>query len=313
MGKVLWAEKRYNNFSYFLKNKFKCKVVKISVDAGFNCPNRDGKISYGGCIFCSEEGSGEFAGARNISIKEQFEQIKSIITPKWPVAKYIIHFQAFTNTYAPINILRQKYTEALHQKDVVGIAIATRPDCIDEKVIELLDELNKRTYVFVELGLQTSNEKTAEIINRGYNNQCFIDCVKKLREKNIDVVVHLIVGLPGEVEQDVLKSVDFISKLDIQGVKFHLLYVVKGTKLEQIYNAGEIKLLEKDEYVEIIVDCIERLKPDIVIHRLTGDGKKETLIGPRWSLDKMRVLSSIDKRLRERETYQGKIYSTSES
>lgn len=312
MDKKFWAEKRYNNFSYFLKTKFNCKVVKVSVDAGFSCPNRDGKVSVGGCVFCSEEGSGEFAGERNTCITEQFKQVKSKLAVKWPVAKYIIHFQAFTNTYAPIDVLKQKYSEALQQEDVVGIAIATRPDCIDEKVIELLDNLNKQTYVFIELGLQTSNENTAEIINRGYKNKCFIDCVKKLRERNIDVVVHLIVGLPGETEQDVLESVDFISRMDVQGVKFHLLYVVQDTKLDEMYKKGEVKLLEKEEYVEIIVDSIERLNPEIVIHRLTGDGKKETLIGPRWSLDKMRVLSAIDKRLKEKDTYQGKKYEIKE-
>jgi radical SAM protein (TIGR01212 family) len=305
----LWGDKRYNNLSQFFKNKFGQKIFKVSINGGFSCPNRDGSIGTKGCIFCSEEGSGEFAGSINLNIGEQFKEIKEKLSKKWSNAKYIAHFQSFTNTYAPVNILRDKYYQAMEEDNVVGLAIATRPDCIGDDVLELLGEINKKTYLFVELGLQTINEDTAKLINRGYDLECFKNSVERLRNKNIDVVVHLILGLPNETKQDILNSIKFISIMDIQGVKLHLLYIVEGTSIEELYQKGEFKLLEMQEYVDLICDCIENLREDIVIHRLTGDGKKETLVGPKWSLDKMRVLSEIDRELKNRNTYQGKLKS----
>lgn len=305
-----WGDKRYYSLNYFLREKFGSKVFKISLDAGFSCPNRDGKISSGGCIFCSERGSGDFAGDRNYSISDQFENIKFIMKKKWKDGKYIAYFQAYTNTYAPIEILREKYYEALNQEGVVAIAIATRPDCLQEDVLDLLDELNKRTYLWVELGLQTVSDKTAKIINRGYNLEVFEEALKSLRCRNIDVVVHSIFGLPGEKEEDMLNTVKYLASKDIQGIKFHLLHLMKETPLVKLYEEGKFQFLEEEEYVEIICKSIGMLRPDIVIHRLTGDSPRSLLIGPKWSLKKWEILNAIDKTLEERTIYQGLYYHT---
>ena len=300
-----WGEKRYYNLNYFLRNKFGCKVFKISLDAGFSCPNRDGTISKKGCIFCSERGSGDFAGDRKFSIHKQFEDIKDVMNKKWKSGKYIAYFQAYTNTYAPLEVLKKKYSEALSEDGVVALAIATRPDCLNDDVIELLGEINKKIYLWVELGLQTINDDTAKKINRGYGLEVFEKSLKKLRDKNIDVVVHTIFGLPGETKEDMLSTVDYISSKDIQGVKFHLLHLMKETPLVSLYERGELKFLNQDEYIGIICEAVSRLRDDIVVHRLTGDAPRSLLIGPKWSLKKWEILNSIDKTLEDKDIYQG--------
>ncbi|WP_412523895.1 TIGR01212 family radical SAM protein [Clostridium sp. JS66] len=300
-----WADKRYYSLNYFLRNKFDCKVFKISIDAGFSCPNRDGKVSTGGCVFCSERGSGDFAGNRRFSIKHQFQDIKQIMSKKWKNGKYIAYFQAYTNTYAPVEVLKEKYNEAINEEDVVGLAIATRPDCLSEEVLDLLEEFNKKIYTWVELGLQTSNENTASKINRGYKLNVFEEAVRNLRKRNIDVVTHVIFGLPGETSKDMLNTVKYVCAQDIQGVKYHLLHLMKNTPLEDLYNRGELRFLEYEEYIAIICSAISITRPDIVIHRLTGDAPRNLLIGPMWSLKKWEVLNAIDKTLQERGIYQG--------
>lgn len=304
----LWGDKRYYSLNYFLRSKFGCKVFKISLDAGFSCPNRDGTISFGGCIFCSERGSGDFAGKRSVSLTKQFSDIKAVMNKKWKCGKFIAYFQAYTNTYGPIDELRRKYYEALNQEGVVGIAIATRPDCLSEDVINLLEEINKSTYLWVELGLQTINEDTSLLINRGYTMDVYNLAVKKLRDRNITVVVHTIFGLPSENREDMLNTIKFISNSDIQGVKFHLLHLIKDTPLVSLYDKGKFEFLSMEEYVETITKAISILSPHIVVHRLTGDAPRDMLIGPKWSLKKWEVLNAIDKKLEIEDIYQGKYF-----
>lgn len=295
----------YNSLNNYLKAKFGTKVAKLSLDGGFTCPNRDGTLSTGGCIFCSESGSGDFAGQRRLSIPQQIEQQKQRISKKWPDAKYIAYFQAFTSTYAPVEILRSKYTQALEQRDIVGLAIATRPDCLNEDVIELLKELNKKTYLWVELGLQTCNEKTAKIINRGYENYVFENAVSRLNLAGIDVVVHLIFGLPNETAQDMLNSIKYTCTFNIQGLKLQLLHVLQNTPLAALYQNQPFHILTKEEYLSLICTSLEYIPPKIVIHRLTGDGAKINLIAPLWSGNKKDVLNSLNKLISEKNIRQG--------
>lgn len=303
-----WDSKRYHSLNYFLRNKFGQKVYKISLDAGFSCPNRDGKISTGGCLFCSERGSGDFAGDRNFSIHKQFEDIEEMMHKKWKNGKYIAYFQAYTNTYAPINVLKQKYTEALNEKDVVALAIATRPDCLEDEVLDLLEEINKEYYVWVELGLQTTNEKSAKLINRGYTLDVFEDAIKRLKERNIDFVVHTIFGLPGESKTDMLKTVEYVAHCGARGIKFHLLHLMKETPLVKLYEDGRLIFMEQDEYIDVICKSIAMLPQDMVVHRLTGDAPRNLLIGPMWSLKKWEVLNAIDKAMIDNDVYQGRDY-----
>lgn len=305
----IWGQKRYNNLNYFLREKFGEKVFKISLDAGFSCPNRDGTISKGGCIFCSARGSGDFAGDNEDSISHQFKDIKEMMQKKWSTGKYIAYFQAYTNTYGTIDFLRKKYEEALKQEDVVALAIATRPDCLGEKVLDLLEEISKKTYLWVELGLQTSKDTTAKIINRGYELSTFEKSLENLRKRNIDVVVHTIFGLPGETREDMLNTIRYISTKDIQGVKIHLLHLMKDTPMVKLYEKGQLKFLNQQEYVELIGEAISLLPPDVVIHRLTGDAPRDLLIGPKWSLKKWEVLNAIDQYVEEHEIYQGKSFN----
>ncbi|MBV1816677.1 TIGR01212 family radical SAM protein [Clostridium cochlearium] len=300
-----WGDKRYYTLNYFLRKKFGEKVFKISLDAGFSCPNRDGTISSGGCVFCSKRGSGDFAGDRNFSIPSQFEEIKLMMKKKWKGDKYIAYFQAYTNTYAPVKILREKYEEALRQKGVVGLAIATRPDCLDEEILNLLSEINKKTYLWVELGLQTANDNIAKIINRGYELSVFEKALKELRSRDIDVVVHSILGLPGETKEDMLNTIEYLSHKDIQGIKIHLLHLMKETPLVNMYKKGELKFLTQEEYIDIVCESIAIIRSNIVIHRLTGDAPRNLLIGPKWSLKKWEVLNFIDRELINRNIYQG--------
>lgn len=303
-----WGDKRYYSLNYFLREKFHTKVFKISIDAGFSCPNRDGTKSYGGCIFCSERGSGDFAGSRRFSIHDQFEAIKVQMNKKWKEGKYIAYFQAYTNTYASVDELREKYDEAVSEDGVVALAVATRPDCLPCETLHLLSEYNKRLYTWVELGLQTVNESTAKIINRGYSLDVFENAVNELRKRNIDVVVHVIFGLPGESSEDMLNTVRYISKLDIQGVKFHLLHLMKNTPLVRLYEEGNLRFLEMDEYINLICTSITMLPQNIVIHRLTGDSPRSLLIGPMWSLKKWEILNAINDRMRAENLYQGMKY-----
>jgi hypothetical protein len=297
--------KRYNTLDTYFKNKFGKKIYKVSLDGGFTCPNRDGKLSKKGCIFCSERGSGDFAGKRGDEIYNQIEEQLKLIEKKFPEGEVIAYFQNFTNTYADVNYLREIYTRALSHPRVVGLAIATRPDCLGEDVLDLLDELNKKYFIWIELGLQTINEEVARRINRQYPLQTYIDATKKLNERKIKFVTHIIVGLPYEDEEDPLKTAVFAEECGTWGVKIHLLHVIKNTILEELYNRNELKLQKKDEYVKKIVKILANLSYNIVIHRVTGDGDKNSLIGPLWSLNKRDVLNSIDKLMKEENVTQG--------
>ena len=289
----------YLSFNKYLKDKFGQKVYKISLDGGFTCPNRDGKIDTRGCIFCSKGGSGDFAQNRNLSITEQIESGKKIVEKKIKSGKYIAYFQAFTNTYAPVEILKAKYSEAINHPDIVALSIATRPDCLGDDVIELLDEMNKIKPVFVELGLQTIHSDSAKYIRRGYSLEVYNEAVKKLKNIGVNIVVHIILGLPNQSEEDMLESVKYVCQSQIDGIKLQLLHIIAGTDLAKDYEKGLFKTLEFDEYVELIAKCVAIIPKNIVIHRLTGDGAKKDLIAPLWSADKKRVLNAINKALRE--------------
>lgn len=289
----------YLSFNKYLKDKFGQKVYKISLDGGFTCPNRDGKIDTRGCIFCSKGGSGDFAQSRNLSITEQIESGKKRVEKKIKSGKYIAYFQAFTNTYAPVEILRAKYSEAINHPDIVALSIATRPDCLGDDVIELLDEMNKIKPVFLELGLQTIHSESAKYIRRGYSLEVYNEAVKKLKSISVNIVVHIILGLPNESEEDMLESVKYVCQSQIDGIKLQLLHIIAGTDLAKDYEKGLFKTLEFDEYVELIAKCVAIIPKNIVIHRLTGDGAKKDLIAPLWSADKKRVLNAINKALRE--------------
>lgn len=285
----------YLSFNKYLREAFGDKVYKISLNAGFSCPNRDGKIDTKGCIFCSKGGSGDFAENKNLSITEQIENGKRRVEKKISSGKYIAYFQAFTNTYAPVEVLREKYYEAINYKDIVAVSIATRPDCLSDEVIDLLDELNKIKPVFVELGLQTIHEESAKYIRRGYTLDVYDDAVKKLKAIGVNIVVHIILGLPNESKNDMLESVEYVCRSGINGIKLQLLHILKDTDLAEEYERGNIRALEFDEYLDIIKSCVEIIPKDIVIHRLTGDGAKKDLIAPLWSADKKRVLNAINK------------------
>lgn len=299
------TNKRYHTLDYFYKNKFGCKICKISLNAGFTCPNIDGTVGYGGCIYCSKTGSGEFAGNKKDNISKQFNDIKNIMKKKWPDAKYIAYFQARTNTYAPVDKLKELYETALNQENVVGLNIATRPDSISEECLDYLTELNNKTFLTIELGLQTTNEKTSKLINRCHTIQCFENMVKKLRERKINVIVHIINGLPYETKDDMLNTVKYLNKLDIQGIKIHMLSVCKDTALEKMYEKEKFHILTKDEYIDIVINQLELLRPEIVIHRITGDPKVEDLIEPKWLIKKFCILNDIDKVMKERNCFQG--------
>lgn len=289
----------YLSFNKYLKDKFGQKVYKISLDGGFTCPNRDGKTGTRGCIFCSKGGSGDFAESREMSITEQIENGKKRVEKKIKSGKYIAYFQAFTNTYAPVEILRQKYEEAINHPDIVALSIATRPDCLGDDVLRLLDEMNKIKPVFVELGLQTIHQKSAKYIRRGYDLSVYDKAVRDLKKIGVNVVVHVILGLPNESENDMLETVKYVCESGANGIKLQLFHVIDGTDLAKDYEKGLFKTLEFDEYVNLIVKCVKIIPKDIVIHRLTGDGAKKDLIAPLWSADKKRVLNAINKALRE--------------
>ena len=308
-----WNGKPYHSFDYMLKERFGEKIYKVALDAGMTCPNRDGTLGSRGCIFCSAGGSGDFAGSRQDSITQQIEKQAASIRQKRGVAKFIAYFQAYTNTYAPVDYLRKIYTEAISYPDIVAISIGTRPDCLGEDILQLLDELNQKKPVWVELGLQTIHETTARYIRRGYPLSCFEQAVSELRKRNLDVIVHTILGLPGESKNDILSTIEYLNHGDIQGIKLQLLHVLKGTDLAEDYLAGKFQVYSMEEYLELVIDCLEHLNPEIVIHRLTGDGPKDLLIAPLWSSAKRTVLNTLHRECKLRHAFQGKQYKPMEN
>ncbi len=300
-----------NTGNEYFKARFGVKTYKLSLNGGMTCPNRDGKIDTRGCIFCSTGGSGDFAASATLSITEQIEYAKTLVANKVPNnCKYIAYFQAYTNTYASVDYLRKIFTEAIQNDDIVALSIATRPDCIDENIASLLGELNKIKPIFIELGLQTSNENSAEFIRRGYKNEVFEHSVNLLVSHNIEIIVHMIIGLPDEDEKDMLNTVDYINKFPVKGIKFQLLHILSGTDLCDYYNINKFKIFSLEEYTHILLECILRLRPDIVIHRMTGDGPKKILVEPKWSSNKKLVLNYINSTLRQRNINQGENYVT---
>lgn len=300
------SNKRYHTLDYYYKHKFGCKIAKISLNAGFTCPNKDGTKGIGGCIYCSKLGSGDYAGKPFKSLTEQFFEIKEIIDKKWPNTKYIAYFQANTNTYAPLKILKDKYEEVLKISGVVGLNIATRADSINNECLDYLDKLNKKTFLNIELGLQTIHEKTNKLINRGETLIEFTSMVKKLRSRGINVIVHIINGLPYETKEMMLETIKYLNNLDIQGIKIHMLHIIKDTKLAEMYQSNPFHVLTKEEYVNIVCDELELLRPEIVINRITGDPNPDELIEPKWLTKKFGVLNEIDKEMSRRDSYQGK-------
>lgn len=299
------SNKRYHTFDYHLKHKFHTKVFKVSLNAGFSCPNIDGSKGFGGCTYCSTLGSGDFGGSPLIPLKVQFEDVKSHIHNKWKTASYIAYFQAHTNTYAPLQRLKDVFEEVLGYENVVGISIATRADCISDEIADYLLDLSKRTFLVVELGLQTINDEIGEKINRCHSYADFLEGFQKLKARNINTCVHIINGLPNETKEMMLDTLDAVAKLGVHSVKLHLLHVIRGTKIAEEYQNHEFELLSLEEYVDIICDQIERLPSETVVQRITGDGDKSTLIGPLWSSNKLVVMNSIDKELARRNSYQG--------
>lgn len=305
---LLWGDKRYHTLNYYYRNMYGEKVFKVSLDAGFTCPNRDGAVAKGGCIFCSSRGSGDFAGDRKLDLKQQFWEVKEKMHQKWPKAKYIGYFQAFTNTYAPASVLKEMYETILEEEGVVGLAIATRPDCLPDDVLNLLEETNDKSNLWIELGLQTIHEKTQKLINRGHDYDVFLDGINKLRERNINIIVHIIVNLPGEGYEEMMATAKAVAKLPVQGIKIHMLHLMKHTPMVKLYEEGKLNFMNRETYTKLVVDILEILPPEMIVHRLTGDAPPELLIEPKWTLKKWEVLNGIDKELEQRNTWQGKYY-----
>lgn len=289
----------------YYKEIFGEKLIKLAIDGGFTCPNRDGTLSESGCIFCSGRGSGDFAGSRSLSVSEQYLQMREKMSAKWSKGKYMMYFQAYTNTYAPVERLRELYYEAISMENAAALSIATRPDCLNEEIVSLLDELAKKVYVCVELGLQTSKEESVKLINRCYENDVYKEAVNMLKRHKIDTVTHIILGLPGEDFNDMLNSVKYAVDCGTKGLKLQLLHIIKGTALYDYYKEKPFKYFTLEEYVKTVADIIERIPEDIVIHRITGDANKAELFEPWWSLDKRRVLNSVAKEFIKRNSYQG--------
>lgn len=297
--------RRYYSADQYFKNIFGEKVYRISINGGMTCPNRDGTKGTRGCIFCSRGGSGDFAGDAHLSVTEQIEQGKRLIAGKTDCRKFIAYFQAYTNTYAPVDYLKKIFTEAISLPEIAGLSVATRPDCLPPDVLNLLSELNRIKPVWVELGLQTIHEKTARLIRREFSLACFEKALTELDSRSIPIIAHLIFGLPGETISDMEESVSYAAHAPLSGVKLQLLHVLEDTDLADLYRAHPFHLFELEEYCDFIVNCIECLPADMVIHRLTGDGPRKLLIAPQWSTDKKRVLNTIQKKLRERDARQG--------
>lgn len=311
----MWGEKPYRSLDFELRRRFGEKVYKLALNGGMTCPNRDGAVGFGGCIFCSAGGSGEFAADGRLSVREQIQIQKNALRDKKPARKYIAYFQAYTNTYAPVDYLRGIYTQAMEDEEVVALSVATRPDCLPEDVLDLLAELNRKKPVWVELGLQTIHPETAQFIRRGYELSCFERAVRELRARKLEVIVHTILGLPGEGQKEFLQTIDYLNHADIQGIKLQLLHILAGTDLGDMYlrqrergpAEGEllVRVMEMEEYVDAVVDCVAHLDPSITVHRLTGDGPKKLLLAPLWSCRKRTVLNAIHSRMKELDLYEG--------
>ncbi len=305
----MWLDKRYHSLDYEMKSRYGQKLYKLALDGGFTCPNRDGTLDTRGCIFCSAGGSGDFAADRNLTVTEQIEQAKMRLSGKQTGSLFIAYFQAYTGTYAPVEYLRSVYEEAISRPDIAILSIATRPDCLSREVLDLLEELNAVKPVWVELGLQTIHPQTAEYIRRGYSLSVFDQAVAALTARGIEVIVHVILGLPGESADDMLSTVRYIARMPISGVKFQLLHVLRGTDLYMDYQKHLFQVLSMEEYTDILIRCMELLPPHIVIHRLTGDGPRSILEAPEWSLHKKQVLNYIYHSMKVRDTWQGKSHS----
>lgn len=296
--------KRYNNLSSELRRVFGEKIGKLAIDGGFTCPNRDGSLGYRGCIYCGESGSGEFT-RKNISISEQIKLQINDCYEKWGTKKHIAYFQSFTNTYATLDRLKESYEEALMNPGIVGLAIATRPDCLPTSVLDYLEELNKKTYLWIELGLQTIHPDTASLIRRRYPLSVYDETAERLKERELRAVTHLILGLPGETSNKMLESVEHVAKTRTWGIKLHSLYIQRDTDLYGLYNKDPFPIMDKEEYVKLVSEALTRLPEEMVIHRITGDGDKKLLFKPEWSADKLGVISSIDKYMKENDLKQG--------
>jgi len=300
-------QQRYYDLNTYLRSLFGCRVQKITLDAGLSCPNRDGRISSGGCIYCNARGSGTGAGARGLSITEQLMQGKETLGRRYKTRKFLAYFQSFSNTYAPLKRLKILYDEALNVEDVVGLSIGTRPDCINEPLLELLQAYTQRYLIWMEYGLQSAHDATLALINRGHDLKCFQNAVRTTRKRGIQICVHVILGLPGETRSDMLQTADTLAELEIDGLKIHLLYVVKGTRLESLYREGRFRCLDQAEYAERVCDFLEHIPPQVVIQRLTGDPHPEELVAPQWALEKTETLNMIRQMLEERDTRQGQL------
>lgn len=298
-------DKRYNDLNTYLRSLFGCRVQKITVDAGLSCPNRDGRVSTGGCIFCNARGSGTGAHTRGLTITDQLLQGKKYLARRYKAKKFLAYFQSFSNTYAPIDKLQKLYDEALAVEDIVGLSIGTRPDCVDLPVLELLQDYAGHHLIWIEYGLQSASDKTLELINRGHDVQCFKDAVSATLNRGIKICAHVILGLPGETRSDILQTARTISDLGIDGVKLHLLYVVKGTPLEALYRQGDYRCLEQQAYIDLVCDFLERIPPEMVIQRLTGDPHPEELVAPQWSREKTETIRKINETLERRDSWQG--------
>ncbi|WP_397539687.1 TIGR01212 family radical SAM protein [Rummeliibacillus pycnus] len=304
--------KRYYTWNRYLRDEFGCKVYKVALDAGFDCPNRDGTVAFGGCTFCSAAGSGDFAGDRVDPIPVQFEKIKEKMQHKWKDGKTMAYFQAYTNTHAPLPVLKEKFEAALACEGVMGLSIATRPDCLPDDVVDYLAELNERTYLWVELGLQTVHERTANLINRAHDYATYVEGLEKLRKHGIRVCTHIINGLPLEDYNMMMETAREVAKLDVQAIKIHLLHLLKGTPLVKQYEKGKLELMDKDVYINLVADQLEVIPPEVVVQRITGDGPIDLMIGPMWSVNKWEVLNGIDAELERRGSWQGKFYKADE-
>lgn len=305
---MMWGDKPYHSLDYELKRQFGQKIYKVSLDGGMSCPNRDGTVGTGGCTFCSQGGSGEFAVGRTgyPDVWEQIEQAKTRVHRKISgEGKYIAYFQSYTNTYAPVDYLRTLFERAITHPDIVALSVGTRPDCLGDEVVALLKELNRQKPVWVELGLQTIHEKTAERIHRGYRLEVFEDAYRRLKEAGLTVVVHVILGLPGETKEEMLETVDYLGKIPVDGIKLQLLHILKGSQMATEYEKNPFSLMELEEYLDLILTCVARLPQSVVIHRLSGDGAKALLIGPAWSADKKLVLNRMMQKFRENGIFQG--------
>lgn len=308
---MVWGDKRYHSLNYYLKETYHEKVYRISLNAGLSCPNRDGTLDTRGCIFCSAGGSGDFAASPALSISRQLDTAKKLISKKTSAGKYIAYFQAYTNTYAPAAHLRALYMQAVNDPEVIALSIATRPDCLNEEVLTLLTEVNRIKPVWIELGLQTIHDTTREFLRSGFTYRTFLDSLYRLDALHIPVIVHLILGLPGEDRKMMSESVQSLSRLPVWGVKLQLLHILRNTDLADYYEKTGFPVFSLEEYCDMVIDCLELLPPSMVIHRITGDGPKKLLIAPLWSSDKKRVLNTIQHRFRERNTWQGRLYRPS--